>query len=81
MRNRIHNAWDSIIDEDLRRRIAGQEHVKAQACWDMLPESQVVFRILCHPHPTQPGLLLGHLVLFVGDLPAMTVASGRRKVE
>lgn len=83
MRNRIRNAWDSIHDETLRRRVAAQERAKARACVDLLGEQQVVvcLRILAHPHPTDPGLLLGHLVLFVGEIPALTVVSGSKRVD
>lgn len=81
MRNRITNLWDLIQDTAVRDRVAQQERAKATACWDMLPESTVELRILAHPHPTIPGVMLGHLVLFVGDLPALTVASGSKRVD
>jgi len=82
-RNRVRNAWDAIHDETLRRRVAQQERAKARACVDLLGEEQVVvcFRILSHPHPTDHGLLMGHMVMFVGEIPAMTVVSGSRRVD
>jgi hypothetical protein len=82
-RNRVRNAWDSIQDADLRRRVAAQERAKAAACVGILGEEQVVvcLRIIAHPHPTDHGLLMGHLVMFVGEIPAMTVVSGSRRVD
>lgn len=80
MRNRIRNVWDAIADKNIRERIAKQERIRAQACMDMLEDEPLEFRVISSPHPTIPGLLLGHLVLFVGTIPAMTVASGSKQM-
>ena len=79
MKNRIHQAWEAIASEQLRRRVREREEAKADACCEMLREGSTVvsLRVLGFPHPEDSGVILGHLVLFVGDMPAVTLASDR----
>lgn len=77
MKNRITNAWDSIPDPALRRKVKEAEQRKGRAFTTLLKQETfpASFQVLVHVHPFDNRKVFRHVVLFLGQLPVLVVST------